>query len=185
AAGHAATRSVDLAGTRPTTDAVGRVPERLSSPALARGGRVLPGQLWRRAFELLVLAVEPRLASPRPLEVVPHAEAQPAEPLGLDLDAVAVLEAAEPAVVGAGRDDVAGIERVDRGHPLDAARDLVGHVARVVVLLELAVHPQLHLQPVRIGDLVRGHDVRPHRAERVARLHLVERVAARRQAARG
>src|SRR5206468_10038734 len=63
------------------------------------------------------------------------------------------------------------------------ARNLVGHVARVVVLLELAVHPELDLKPVRIGDLVGRHDVRPDRAEGVARLHLVGGVAARRQAA--
>src|SRR5205807_4369528 len=132
---------------------------------LPRRGRVLPGQLRRRALELLFLTVEPGLPAPGPLEVVPDVEAQPAEPIGLDLDAIAVLEAAEPAMVRAGRDDVAGVEGVDRGDPLDAARDLVGHVARVVVLLELAVHPELDLEPVRIGDLVRRHDVRPDRAE--------------------
>src|SRR4030095_3603501 len=118
------------------------------------------------------------------LEVVADVEAQPAEPFGLDLDAITVLEAAEPAVIRAGRDDVTSVERVDRGDPFDATWNLVGHVARVVVLLELAVHPELDLKSVRIGDLVGRHDVGPHRAEGVARLHLVDGDAARWERAR-
>src|SRR5262249_36320010 len=104
--------------------------------ALPRRRCVLPGQLRCRAFLLLLLPVQPRLAAPGALEVVADVEGQAAHPLGLDLDPVAVLEATEPPVIGAGRDDVARVERVDRGDPLDAARNLVGHVARVVVLLE-------------------------------------------------
>src|SRR5882724_7152755 len=34
---------------------------------------------------------------------------------------------------------------VNRRDPLETARDLVGHVAGVVVLLQLAIHPQPHL----------------------------------------
>src|SRR5437870_5756364 len=155
------------------------------SRALPRRRRVLSGQLRCRALELLLLPVQTSLPAPGALEVVPYVEAQPAELLGLDLDPITVLEAAQAAMVGAGRDDVTGLERVDRGDPLDAARDLVGHVARVVVLLEVPVHPQLYLKTMRIGDLVGRHDVGSDRAEGVARLHLVERVAARRQAAGG
>src|SRR5580765_5431393 len=166
---------------RPTGSTVGRIP---NQPAdLPRSRRIFPGQLRRGALELLLLTIESGLPPPGALEIVADVEAEPPEPLGLDLDAIPVLESAEPAMIRAGRDDVTGVERVDRGDPLDAARDLVGHVARIVVLLQLAVHPELDLQMVRIGDLVRRHDVRPHRAEGVARLHLVERVTARRKTA--
>ena len=105
------------------------------------------------------------------------------EAFGLELDAVAVLEAGEAAVVGPGGEDVARLERVDARHPLDAARDLVGHVARVERLLDRAVHREPDRQLVRIRDLVRGHQVGADGREGVARLHLVERVAGRQQAA--
>src|SRR5215467_4166999 len=110
---------------------------RCVSDALLLGGCVLSGQLRRRPFQLLFLPIEPRLTAPGALEVVADVEAQPAELLGLDLDAIAVLEPAEPAMIRAGGKNVAGIERMDRGDPLDAARNLVGHVAGVVVLLQL------------------------------------------------
>src|SRR5262249_13800002 len=91
--------------------------------------RVFPGQLRRRhLLRALVLHVEARLATPGALEVVAHVEAQLAEPFGLELDHVTVLEGVEAAVVGAGRQYVAGLEGVDRADPLDAARDLVRHV---------------------------------------------------------
>src|SRR2546426_4253580 len=176
--------------TRPRSSLSPRAPGRrgpspapaCGAPHLSWSGCVFPGQLRCRALELFLLPVQPGLPAPGALEVVPDVETQAAELLGLDLDPVPVLESAQAAMVRARRDDVAGVQRVDRGDPLDAARNLVGHVARVVVLLELAVHPELHLQMVRIGDLVGGHDVRPDRAEGVTRLHLVEGVATRRQA---
>src|SRR5262249_58198976 len=80
--------------------------------ALPRRRCVLPGQLRCRAFLLLLLPVQPRLAAPGALEVVADVEGQAAHPLGLDLDPVAVLEATEPPVIGAGRDYVARGERV-------------------------------------------------------------------------
>ena len=62
----------------------------------------------------LLLALEARLARPGALEVVAHVEAQPAQALGLELDLVAVLERVQAAMVGAGGEDVAGLQRVDR-----------------------------------------------------------------------
>src|SRR5256885_13106613 len=99
--------------------------ERSPRDHLPRDRRVLARQLRRRAFLLLLLAIQARLPAPGALEVVADVEAEPAQPFGLDLDPVAVLESAEAAMVRAGRDDVAGVERVDRRDPLDAARDLV------------------------------------------------------------
>ena len=52
----------------------------------------------------------------------------------------------------------------------DDLRDRHGHPAGVGRLPRLAVHAQLHRQVVRVGDLVRRHDPRAERAERVDRL---------------
>src|SRR5439155_2349108 len=142
---------------RPVTAGTAR--RRMADPPRrrARGAsaRVLPGELRGRALLLLLLPVEPRLPPPGALEVVAHAHAEPTHPLDLELDEVAVLERREPAVVGAAGEHVARLERVDGGDPLDAARDLVGHVARAEVLLERAVDPQLHLVLERVWHLVR------------------------------
>src|SRR5262249_14668774 len=142
----------------------------------------LARDLGRGSFLSLLLTIESCLPRPRALEVIPHVEAQTTQAVALELDPIAVLEAAQATVIGAGRQDVAGLERVDRRDPLDAARDLVRHVTGVEVLLQLAVHPQPHLELVRVSDLVGRHDPRADRRERVTRLHLVERVAGREQA---
>src|SRR5262249_39551824 len=155
-----------------------------SSPALsatsrsATRGRVLARELRRRAFLSLLLTVEPRLPAPRALQIVAHVYAQFPEPLRFQLDQIAVLEAAQSSMVGARGEKIARLQRVDRGHPLDTAGNLVSHVAGIEVLLERPVHPQPDLESVRVDDLVGGDDVRPDRCERVTRLHLVERVAA-------
>ena len=99
---------------------------------------------------------------------------QLAQACAFELDRVAVHERVQAAMVGAGGEDVARLQRVDGGDPLDAARDLVRHVVGVEVLLQLAVDPQLDLQLLRIRDLVGGDQIRADRRERVARLHLEE-----------
>src|SRR5262249_7118567 len=83
------------------------------SDRLPRRRRVLAGELGGRALLPFLLAVEPGLASPRALQVVPHVQAQPPQFLGLELDHVAVLKRAEPAMIGTGRDHVSGLEGVD------------------------------------------------------------------------
>src|SRR3989442_1061118 len=142
-------------------------------------GSVFPRQLRRRPFEPLLLPLEPSLTSPRALQVVADVQAQPAQPLRLQLDQIPVLEGAEATVVGARGKDITGLERMDGADPLDAPRNLVRHVARVEVLLERFVHPEPHLEPVRVAHLVGGRQIRAHRREGVARLHLVEGVAPR------
>src|SRR5258706_1304746 len=155
------------------------------SGILSRRVRVLAAQLWRRrAGQPFLCVLQTGIPCPLALEVVLHAHAQPSESLGLELDPVAVLEAAEAAMVGSRRQNVPRLEGMDRTHPLDAARDLVRHVAGVEILLQLAVHPQPDLQVLRVGSLVRGHDVRPHRRERRPGFHLVEGIPGRQQAAR-
>src|SRR5262249_5572235 len=143
--------------------------------ALLRRRSVLAAELRRRPFQPFRLPIEPGLPGPGALEVVPDGEAQPAQALGLHLDRIAVLVRAETTVVGAGGENVTGLERVDRGDPLDASRDLVGHVAGAEALLQGAVDPQPDLQRVRVADLVGRHDVRSDGREGVARLRLVER----------
>lgn len=84
--------------------------------------RVLAAQLRRDRRQLLAVTLQPRLARPGPLEIVADRYLEPSEALDFQLHHVAVHERIEAAVVGAGCDDVAGIEVVDRRDPLDAAR---------------------------------------------------------------
>src|SRR5262249_30684531 len=86
---------------------------------------VLSGQLYRGHFWTVLSALAAGVADPGALEVVANADAQTPQPLGLHLDAVAVLERGQSAMVRAGREDVACLEGVDGGHPLNAARDVV------------------------------------------------------------
>src|SRR5215471_1391155 len=162
----------------------GTLPIRCARPTLpaaatasAGDGRVLAGELGCRSLQALLLAIEARLAVPGALEVVLDVEAEPVKAVGLDLDGIPVLEAAEPAMVRAGGEDVARLQGVDGGDPLEAAGDLVRHVARVEVLRQLAVDPEPHLEVEGIRHLVRGDDARPDRGKGVARLHLIEGVA--------
>src|SRR5262249_13755559 len=130
----------------PKTRRRGRRPGNPRQHSVLAGGRVLAGQLGRRPFLLLLLPLEPCLPCPRALEAIAHAEAEPAQAVRLQLDLVAVLEGAEPPVVGAGGEDVAGLERVDGGDPLDAPGNLVRHVAGVEVLLEHRIDPEPNLE---------------------------------------
>ena len=56
-------------------------------------------------------------------------------------------------MVGAGRQDVARQQRVDRRHPLDAAGDLVRHVVGVELLHHSAVVGQ-HDRELMRGSLI-------------------------------
>src|SRR5437867_1379089 len=68
----------------------------------------------RRLLVGLFVALEARLARPGPLQIVIDAEGQAAEALSFELDLVTVHKRVEAAMVGAGGDDVAGQQRVDR-----------------------------------------------------------------------
>src|SRR5215510_8158172 len=124
------------------------------------------------------------VAWPSALEIVAHADTELAQLFDLELDAIAVLEGVQATMIGAARQDIARLQRMDRTHELDAARNLVRHVVGVEVLLQLTVVPQLDLELMRIGNLVRGHDVGADLCKRVARFALIEGVARWRQAAR-
>src|SRR5579863_70229 len=92
--------------------------------ARRRGRSVFAGELRRRAFEPLLLPLEPRLARPCALQRIADLDGEAPQALRFQLDRVAVLEGAEAAVVRPAGEDVARLERVDRAHPFDAARDL-------------------------------------------------------------
>src|SRR5215470_20000137 len=113
---------------------------RCSVLALARC--ILARQLRSHRIKSLFLALKACLAAPSAAQIVSHAEGELAEAVDLELDPIAVLECMQPAVIGAARQDVAGLERVQCACPLDASRDLVCHVRSVKVLSEHAIVPQ-------------------------------------------
>jgi len=107
---------------------------------------------------------------PRALERIAHVEPHAPDAVDLEVHDLAVLQRAEAFVVGATRDDVARVERHDRRGELDQLGHEVLHVVGVVVVAELAVHPELHVDVVGVRDLVDRRDARPDGRERVERL---------------
>src|SRR5258705_12717435 len=71
---------------------------------------VLARELRRGALQPLLLALEPGFARPGALQLVFHADDEPAQPVHFQLDPIAVLERREAAMVGAGGQDVARLE---------------------------------------------------------------------------
>src|SRR5262249_6638882 len=141
---------------------------------------VFAAQLRRDRIEAFFLTLETRFAAPGPLQAIADGEGEPAETIDLKLDAIAILEGMQPAVVGSAGEDVAGLERVQGACPLDAARNLVSHVRRIEVLPKRTVVPETHLQLVGILDLILCDEPGSDRREGVARLHLEEHIVWRR-----
>src|SRR6202051_4120286 len=113
-------------------------------PSLRVFARKLRGDVRVRARGLLLglfVHLEAGFARPAALEIVLDAELQPAEPFGFQLDRIAVHEWIETPVIGAGGDDVAGVQRMDARQPGDARADLVAHIVGVEVLHQYAVVP--------------------------------------------
>ena len=97
--------------------------------------------------------------------VPPDRRPQRADPVDLANDLVASAEkgfSGADACAGrrACRDDVAGLERHDRGRLGDQRRDVEDHVGRVALLPQFAVDGQPDAECVWIRDLVRGDDPR-------------------------
>src|SRR5262249_42887182 len=67
-----------------------------------------------------------------------------------------------------GEEDVAGLERPVLRRVADDLLAIEDHVAGVRGLSHFAVDPALQLEVVRIGNLIRGDEVRPNRTEAVA-----------------
>ena len=115
--------------------------ERLERLLYPRCLGVFAGELRGRHFQPFFLPLQPRLPCPRALEIVADLHMEPAQRLGFKLDQVPILEWVQAAMIGSQRQHVAGLQRVDRADPFDAARDFVRHVAGVVVLHQGPVHP--------------------------------------------
>src|SRR5665213_355292 len=143
---------------------------------------VLPRQLrsgWPLEPTLVLLQASPAL--PGPLQVVADGDVEPTHAFDLELHMVPVHEWVQSAVIGAGGEQVARLERVHGGDELNAARDLVRHVVGVEVLHQDAVVPESDRKVLRVGYFVGRHDEWPDRTECIPRLHLVEAVRGRRQ----
>ena len=107
---------------------------------------------------------------PRALERVAHVEAHAADPVDLEVHDLAVLQRTQPLVVGAAGDEVAGVQGHDARGELDQLGHQVLHVVGVVVVAELAVDPELHVDVVGVGDLVERGDAGADGREGVERL---------------
>src|ERR1700745_882412 len=86
---------------------------RVFTVALWRDVRIVAGGLFFRCL----VHLETRLTFPFALQLVLDVAGEPAEALGLDFDFVAVHKRIETAMVCAGGDDVARLQRMDRGQP--------------------------------------------------------------------
>src|SRR5882672_12864567 len=64
----------------------------------------------------------------------------------------------------AGHDEIARLQRDARGEHLDLLGDGEDHLVGVRVLHQLAAHPELDAELLRVADLGRRHDPRPERA---------------------
>src|SRR5262249_21509325 len=126
------------------------------------------GLLCVRAFCSALLVLQASDACPGALQIITHCDVQSAAALTGELDLVAVRERIKPSMVGAGCENVAGVQRVNRGDPFNAARNLMRHVISVEILYDNTVVCQPDLQLVRILDLVSRDDIGADRRERVA-----------------
>lgn len=80
------------------------------------------------------LPLQTRLPCPSAFQIIPHFKGQTPEPFSLDLDRIPIHEWIEPAVIGPSRQDISGLESMNRGDPLDTARNLVSHIISIKVL---------------------------------------------------
>ena len=103
---------------------------------------------------------------PGPVQIVPDIDRQATAALDLQLDLVAALERVQAAMVGAGGNYIAGLERMDHElrHSMHA-RNLVRHIIGVEVLHQVAVYPEFDVQILRVLELVSSHEIRPDRRE--------------------
>src|SRR6185437_13638692 len=109
-------------------------------------------------------------ALPAALEWIAHRKLHAADFFDLDLHRLAVLQRAEPLVIGAAGDEVAGIHRHHRCGEFDELGHAMLHVVGIVIVPQLPVVPEAHDDIVWIGDLVGSRDAWTDRRERIERL---------------
>src|SRR4051794_1693753 len=79
------------------------------------------GLLGVRTFRSALLMLQTSDARPGAFERVAHRDVQRAAALAGELDLVAVHERIESSMIGAGCENVAGLQRMDGSDPFDAA----------------------------------------------------------------
>ena len=89
-------------------------------------------------------------------------------PFSFEHNHIAILERVQSAAIRAGGNDVSGLKRENRSDVLDAAFNLVSHIIRVEVLLQIAVIAQLNLKILRVWNLIGCNGVRSDRCKRIA-----------------
>src|SRR5262249_15111866 len=92
------------------------------------------GPLGVRAFCSALLVLQASDACPGALQIIAHCDVQRAAALTGERDVVAVHKRIEPSMVGTGCENVAGVQRVNRGDPFNATRNLMRHVVSVKIL---------------------------------------------------
>ena len=130
-------------------------------------------------FRSALFVLQASDARPGTLKIVAHCDVQRAAAFAGQLHLVAVHKRIKSSMIGAGCENVAGLQRVDRRDPFDTARNLVRHVVSVEILHHSAIVRESNLQLVWVLDLVGGHNVWADRGEGVTRLHLIEDVGRR------
>src|SRR5262245_53668876 len=85
-----------------------------------------------------------------------HAHRHTADLLQLDLAELAILQWTQALMIGATGDDVARVQGHEPAGKLDQLRYLVLHVVGDVIMVQFAVVPEPHPQPVGVLDLVHG-----------------------------
>ena len=79
--------------------------------------RIAAGLLCVRAFCSALLVLQASDACPGAFQIIAHCDVQRAAAFTGELDVVAVHERIEPSMIGAGCENVAGVQRVNRGDP--------------------------------------------------------------------
>src|SRR5579871_3271263 len=110
------------------------------------------------------------LLRPASTEWVFNSDFESTHTVDLHGQAVSVLYRAKTLMVGPTRDQIPGVERGNPRRPSYELGNRVIHILGAVILSQFVVHPQAHVQVLRIGDFVPGDDPRSHRTKRVPRL---------------
>src|SRR5262249_38716457 len=100
-------------------------------------------------------------AFPLTLERVADAHPHAADLLEFDLTELAILEWAQPLMVGATGDDVARVQGHDHAGKLDQLWHTVLHIVGDVIVIQVPVVPKPYPQPVGVLDLIGGGNARP------------------------
>src|SRR5882762_4162774 len=128
--------------------------------------------LLRPSYRLLVRRAGAQIDAALPLafERVAHAHPHTANLFQFDLAEFAVLERAQPLMIGATGDDIARVQGHDHAGELDQLWHAVLHVVGDVIMIQVTVVPEPHPQPVGVLDLIDGSNARPDGREGVEAL---------------